>query len=395
MTWVEIRCDLYRCETQILGSRRRRDGTWIEVRRTSGDLEGGEMLLSWPGWRWDAASMEGIRAYWDLYAFESSSGWRWDTTWMEVSRKWRPRGGWDAALMTWMQVRRSINGWDTCILGPLCIWIKFWMEVRHNLDGGESQMKLKRWMKWEGTWIEERRDSWDLNGGETWHRRRWEWDVPGTRMQVRWYMDGGEHKSSVLGEVRWDLDGAEMQFSGPGSGPGWSRDVTWMEMWHEYWDLGGDKMWPGWRRDTNLGTCMELDGTWMQVRCNPGNLKGEETWQRGEMKILVPACRWDVTWMQVRCKFWDMDGSEMGPWWKWDTNLGTWMGWDGTWMKLRCNLRNVDGGEMWPEWWDTNIETWLEMKHEYLDGSDVQLSWPGWESRCDLDGDETWILGLR
>ena len=45
-------------------------------------------------------------------------------------------------------------------------------------------------------------------------------------MQVRWYMDGGEHKSSVLGEVRWDLDGAEMQFSGPGSGTGWSRDVT-------------------------------------------------------------------------------------------------------------------------------------------------------------------------
>ena len=44
--------------------------------------------------------------------------------------------------------------------------------------------------------------------------------------EVRWYMDGGEHKSSVLGEVRWDLDGAEMQFSGPGSGPGWSRDVT-------------------------------------------------------------------------------------------------------------------------------------------------------------------------
>ena len=311
---------------------------------------------------------------------ETQPGWRW------VANE-DLEGGWDAALMTWMQVRRSINGWDTCILGPLCIWIKFWMEVRHNLDGGESQMKLRRWMKWEGTWIEERRDSWDLNGGETWHRRRWEWDVPGTRMQVRWYMDGGEHKSSVLGEVRWDLDGGEMKFSGPGSGPGWSRDVTWMEMWHEYWDLGGDKMWPGWRRDTNLGTCMELDGTWMQVICNPGDLKGGETWQRGEMKILVPACRWDVTWMQVRCKFWDMDGSEMGPWWKWDTNLGTWMGWDGTWMKLRCNLRNVDGGEMWPEWWDTNIETWLEMKHEYQVLAYGEMG-PGWKW-CAID--LTWM----
>ena len=35
-----------------------------------------------------------------------------------------------------------------------------------------------------------------------------------------------KHKSFVLGEVRLDLGGAEMQFSGPGSGPGWSRDVT-------------------------------------------------------------------------------------------------------------------------------------------------------------------------
>ena len=146
MTWVEVRCDLYRGETQILGSRRRRDGTWIEVRRTSGDLEGGEMLLSWPGWRWDAASMEGMRAYWDLYAFESSSGWRWDTTWMEVSRKWRPRGGWDAALMTWMQVRRSING------GIRAYWDLYAFESSYGWRWDTTWMEVSLKWSWEGGW---------------------------------------------------------------------------------------------------------------------------------------------------------------------------------------------------------------------------------------------------
>ena len=364
------------------------DGTWIKLIWNSHDLSRGEMR---PVSRWDTNI--GIQT-------EE----RRDLDWGEAHIR-RPRGGWDAALMTWMEVRCSINGGDTCILGPLCIWIKFWMEVRHNLDGGESQMKvmkMRRWMKWEGTWIE-RRDSWDLNGGETWYRRRWEWDVPGTWMQVRWYMDGGETQvfcpgwgemglgwswDAILGtwirtwvEPRCDLNGDVTRILGLG----WRLNVTWMEARHKFrnlygvrWDLDAGEM-QSWRLermgdvterwDENLGTCVQMrcyldagemqilrygwewNGALMEVRHKPWDLDGMR-WDLDEADMQFAECRWwwDVTWM-VRHEYRDLAGDET-----WISGLGLW--WDGTWMEVMCNCLDLDG---------SRDVTWMEMRRGYRD----------------------------
>ena len=244
-----------------------------------------------------------------------------------------------------------------------------------------------------------------------------------------------KQKSRVLGELRWDLDGAKMPFLGPWSGPGWRQDVTRMTMWHEYRDLDGDEACTGWRWDTNLGTWREWDGTWMQMSCNPGELTGRETWQRwrwdanlgtwmqmrwnldaGEMQILRYGWEWDGALMEVRHKPWGLDGMR---WdldetemhfaecrWGWDVN---WMNIE-TWLEMRHDYQVLAGSEMgpgwnwyaivliwmgvgmWPRWrWGVNIGTWMEVR-QGLDGGETHLETcilVGW----DLDGNA--ILGTQ
>ena len=182
------------------------------------------------------------------------------------------------------------------------------MEVRHKLDGGESQMKLRRWMKWDGTWIEVRRESWDLYSGETWHRRRRKWSVNlGTRIQVKCYLDEDEIKVSC---------------------PGWAE------------------MGLGWSWDAILGTRIR---TWMETRCD---LNEDVT------RISGPRWRWGMYWMEVRHKFRNLDGL------RWDLDAGELQSWrtdrrgDMTEMKERCKSWVLDADEVEPGCgWDANLIT--------------------------------------
>ena len=142
--------------------------------------------------------------------------------------------------------------------------------------------------EWDGTWMELRRESCDLDAGER--------------------------------EPLW----SEMQISWPGS----SFGVIWIEVKHKYRHLGGAEMGPGLSWGAHHETWIRWDGarmelgcnflTWMDVGCKKSghvlrwNMVSmeEETWCRWlqdldgiEMHIPRPGCVWDWTWMELRWIF--------------------------------------------------------------------------------------------
>ena len=180
---------------------------------------------------------------------------------------------------------------------------------------------------WDGTWMEVRCNSPDIDGGKM--GPGWSWDaIPCTRM--RW---GGA--CMKVRPTPWALDRGEM-------GPAWS------------WDA--------------------IFGTWMAVR---RDLHGGEACI-GETWILGPGCRSNRTWVMVRHTSQDLDGDDTRPGWMWEVILRPEWGLDknlGKFMEDRSRSRDLDLGERWPEWRcyarDAMLETWLELSHKfwYPDGA--------------------------
>ena len=93
-TWVSLRWCLLEWDAILR--------TWMEVRRTSLNLDELEMV---PGWSWDAIC---------------GPGWRWDVTKMEVKWKYKdidwgevlPGWGGEVNLQACMEVGRPGRGWD-------------------------------------------------------------------------------------------------------------------------------------------------------------------------------------------------------------------------------------------------------------------------------------------
>ena len=209
---------------QFSGYGRRWDDTWTEMRHQYQDLNWGETL---PGCSRDlniGTCMEVRCEYGDLDGIKMRPLWR---------------GG--ANLWTLMEVRRFVDGGATRILWPVFCWYRTWMEFRctswnrdglelvprgswdansGDQNGGEASEYMG--LDWEGTidaiwmdrnvnleaWIEVRRKSQDLDGGEmgnvrlrpgwswgairwgTWYEWGWDSDLV-TWMEVIQYMDGG------------------------------------------------------------------------------------------------------------------------------------------------------------------------------------------------------------
>ena len=140
-----------------------------------------------------------------------------------------PGLGWDTHLETWkcsggtrMELRS--NSW------PGWMWDMKWMDVRcqhHDLIA---------------TWIEE---FWDMDGCETVHG-----GGGGTWMQVRQDMNGSKTHIMI---------------------PGWVSDWTWMDTRCSFRDPHEGEMWPGWRWDAYIETCIEmscdLDGCETLISC--------------------------------------------------------------------------------------------------------------------------------
>ena len=89
--------------------------------------------------------------------------------------------------------------------------------------------------------------------------------------------------------------------------------------------------------------------------------------------------RWAPTWMEVKCDSRDLDGGEIGYRWRWDANLGTWVGmrrsldggeswifrpgrgWHG--LNLKHISWDYSGGRMGSGWrLDTNLGNWMELR---------------------------------
>ena len=226
----------------------------------------------------------------------------------------------------------------------------------------------------------------DLDGGEMLPGCRWDVNIR-TQIEVRFNWDKEETwiwEPGWRGDKSRDLDRVEM-------GPGLSWDTypeTWIgwyrtRMTLRYYSLV--EKWPGWRRDTHLETCMGWDDAWMELRCNLVELDGSEmvpgwmrdanirtqievrfNWDKEETWIWEPGWRGDThleTWMGLR---WDLDWAEMhilrrgwgilGLGWSWDTIL-----------QLR---KGLDGGE-------THRETCMGLRL-CLDGTKMQFSGPEW-----------------
>ena len=139
------------------------------------------------------------------------------------------------------------------------------MEFRHSLD--ESEMEIYgpgRKLEMEHGW------SRDLNGDET--GPVWMWvahlqtlmcliwwldesvDIFKTWMEVRRFIDWYEMQIYVHLEIRMglrlDMDGIEMQFYGPG----WSWNITWVEVSRKYQDMDWGETRHEYRWDLNLVT---------------------------------------------------------------------------------------------------------------------------------------------
>ena len=168
--------------------------------------------------------------------------------------------------------------------------------------------------------------------------------------------------------LKWELDGDEVKFLRPGHNrlqvkyesrgldggePGWNSGavlVTWMEMRHEM-DRGETHIsrhgW-GW------------DGTWIKLRCNRRDLNG------GEMR---PVCRRDTNigiWTEVRR---DLDGGEMHIW------RPRWVS-DVIWMELRCSSHDRDGCETQHQWRGcVHIGTFMHLNQVLDGGETTQTGW--------------------
>ena len=160
-------------------------------------------------------------------------GWRWDAyleTWIGV--RWDLDGAEIQYPVTWMELRRILDGGETRMMGPV-------------LDGGETRLDGRAmhilglgWM-WDLTWMGVRREFTDLDGGETGHWSRWDAYIE-TWIWVRWDIDGAELQFVWLTwmELRRDLDGGETWISGLR----WRWDMIWMEVTHGYVDLDGSEI---------------------------------------------------------------------------------------------------------------------------------------------------------
>ena len=132
-TWMEMSQYIDGDETRILGPGSSWDRTWTDVKYTSWDQNEFDMDLDWldlhfsgPEWRRESTLKELMQESWDLDADETRSGYRWDTSWdpdgIEIGHGWNR----DAILGTWM-------------------------ELRHHLGGGESQIS-GHGLRWDTTW---------------------------------------------------------------------------------------------------------------------------------------------------------------------------------------------------------------------------------------------------
>ena len=151
-----------------------------------------------------------------------------------------------------------------------------------------------------------------VNGAVTW--RGWMLDTNlETWMLVRCGMDGGETQNSR---------------------PGW-KWLNWDEMWYA------------------------IHGTWIEVR---------RDLNEGETPILGPRWTWDGTKMKVRLKSRDLGGCYVGPGFRLDSHLETWVVWDSTGWGWDAYLEARVWGKLWLEWnCDAIFVTWMEARHEYPD----------------------------
>ena len=108
----------------------------------------------------------------------------------------------------------------------------------------------------------------------------WSWD---TILQLRNGLDGSE--THILKLV-------------------WVWDDAWMEPRCNLVDLDGGEMLPGWRRDANIRSHIEVWFNWDK----------EETW------IREPGWRGDTGWYGTRMELRYNSAVEKWPGWNWDTN---------------------------------------------------------------------------
>ena len=153
-----------------------RDVTCLEVRYQCSYpvevelyMDGGEIGIFGPGWKWASTWMEIRQKFWDLEAGEAGHGWRWSThpeTRMDGGEKlhWR---SWCKNLDTWMQMRQGLDIGETHVFRSGWVWDWTWMELRCNsrdLDGTDTSPGW-RWVANIRTWIEVRHG---MNIDETW-----------------------------------------------------------------------------------------------------------------------------------------------------------------------------------------------------------------------------------
>ena len=279
MTWVEVRCDLDCGEVWISGpgwawqgwrwdaNICNLDGAWVEVTQEYWDLDAGD---AGSGWRWDTNLGTLIAPRWDLEGAEIQStrpGWGWDVTWIELRcTSWDvDRVIWDRSWDTIRQLRKDLDGGETHILKPVWVWNYAWMELRCNLvdlnvdemlPGCRWDARIRTQIKVRFNWDKEKkRESGSLGGEETQiYRPGWGWD--GTWIELRctsWDEDG------------WYGTGMELRYNFPvEKWPGWRWNTHLETCMHLRWCLDGAKMqfgWPGYRRDANIRT-------WIEVRLN-------------------------------------------------------------------------------------------------------------------------------
>ena len=209
-----------------------------------------------------------------------------------------PSLSWD----TIRQLKEDLDGGETHILKPVWVGDDAWMELRCNLvdlDGGEmlpgcrqdanirTQIEVRfNWDK-EETWIWEPGWRGDTNL-ETWMGLRWNLDWVEMHILRRGWGDMGLGWSwDTILQLRKGLDGGETHILKPV----WVSGDAWMELGCNLVDLDGGEMLPGWSRDANIRTQIEVRFNWDK----------EETW------IWEPGWRRNTnleTWMGLR---WDLD----------------------------------------------------------------------------------------
>ena len=133
----------------------------------------------------------------------------------------------DEAGSAWSCNFADLDGGETHIFNLGWVWDGAWVELRCNLwtwmevrchqDGGEMEIRGRRF-RWGATWMGRRGESTSLHGGETtWTRMRWDQDWVETNilrpeqvvMRLGWiwdsiivtWMDVGYYPFFFLGEI--------------------------------------------------------------------------------------------------------------------------------------------------------------------------------------------------